>query len=469
MKLNLGKTPEEQAAEEAQKQRERELEIQKANLERQQKIESLRTKQKVNKIIIIGVSGALAAVLLVFGTFNTFFKKNLTITDVQNQIYNQVNAYPGEGLDNYIRDISQTLFNEHVGYDANKYVSAIIDKNSVYISRVKKTNNIFSQVYFMADVVLTEKDSKVTDPNVLAILKKGGLQTPSPSTYSSQSSTTYSSSSSMSSTSSIDDIDDIEDIDAFLAALNESNTSSSGLTSSSDLTSSTDGNTSSNNDNNTLSTESTESRPVESTSSSSGTSNTPEADPNTVGDVTLGSGIDATEYYLLSNGTYMQKGKATTYRYTFMVPVEYYYNTDDQGRAISSGYRTAGKLSLYSLYEVDVFAETETIHSYYAFNPETAVDEVTYASARQTIDKIFSDIYAGTVLPQDFVNARKFNTYGATYVSLDEFEFYTATNPFGYNAMATYTIKLKQGFLYTTTVYLVVEPNNTTWKITAMS
>ena len=80
-----------------------------------------------------------------------------------------------------------------------------------------------------------------------------------------------------------------------------------------------------------------------------------------------------------------------------------------------------------------------------------------------------SDIYAGTVLPQDFVNARQFNTYGASYVRLDDFAFYTTTNPLGYNAVVTYTIQLTQGFLYTTTSYLVVEPNDTSWKITSIS
>lgn len=414
MKLNLGKTPEEQAAEEAKKQKERELEIQRAHIERQHKIEALHRKQKTNKIIIISVSSLLIIALGVFGTYNTFFKKDINIDDVKNQIYTQVIAYPSEGLDNYIRDISQTLFNEHIGFDGNKYISAEIDKNSVYISRVKKTNNIFSQVYFMADVIMTERDSRVTDQNIIDILKKGGLRTTTTSTSTIENNVT-----------------------------------------SSDTMSSEQEENNSFNENTSINT---------STSMSS-----EEVLNNTNNNVTIGSGIKATDYYLNSDGSYMQKGKKTIQRYTFMVPVEYYYNYNEQNVAISSGYKTAGKMELYSLQEVDIFTEAQTTHEYYEFNKDYLVDEATLISARQTVNKIFADIYAGTVLPQDFINARKFNTYGAKYIRLDDFAFYTVTNPMGYNAVATYTIELPQGFNYTTTVYLTVEPNNTTWKITNMT
>lgn len=470
MKLSLGKTPEEQAAEEAKKQRERELEIQKAHIERQQKIEALRNKQKVNKIILISTASLLTIALVTFGTYNTFFKKNLTMDDVKNQIYNQVIAYPGEGLDGYIRDVSQILFNEHIGFDYNSYVSALIDKNSVYISRVKKTNNIFSQVYFTADVVMTERDSIVKDPEIIAMLKKGGLIS-KPTSVSSSSSTPTNNSSTTSNNES--STSEVKPEDAPMDTSEPVSNTSSDNDNTTDISEPTSETTSDDVSEPNISEENsdTSSNTSEPTNSSNDEIPEPEEVDNTniVGNVSTGSGEDITEYYLLSNGDYMQRGKKTTHRYTFMVPVEYYYNYNEQNVAISSGYRIVGKLELYSLNEVDVYEEPSNVHDYYAFSKDYLVDEVTLNSAKQTVNKIFSDIYAGTVLPQDFVNARTFNTYGATYVRLDTFEFYTAANPLGYNAVATYTIKVPQGFLYTTTVYLTVEPNNTTWKITNMS
>ena len=55
-------------------------------------------------------------------------------------------------------------------------------------------------------------------------------------------------------------------------------------------------------------------------------------------------------------------------------------------------------MELYSLQEVDIFTEAQTTHEYYEFNKDYLVDEATLISARQTVNKIFADIYAGTVL-----------------------------------------------------------------------
>lgn len=449
MRLNLGKTPEEQAIEEAKKQKEREIEIQKATLERQQKIEALHRKQKLNKIIIIGVSSLLIVALGVFGTYNTFFKKDINIEDVKSQINRQVVSYPSEGLDNYIRDISQTLFINHIGFDTEKYASAEIDKNSVYISRVKKINNVFSQVYFMADVVMTEKDTKVTDKALLANLKANGQQkitTTVTRTASAASTTTASSDVSSSNVSNVNST--VSDV--------ELNTSTTSIT-----------NTSENTSENVSVDTSIDSSVTETSDESVPENTTNSTIVNTDTTITLNN--DSTEYYMIDKDTYMQKGKQTTQRYTFMIPVEYYYNYNEQNVPVSSGYKVVGKLELYPLEEVDVFEEPESFHEYYAFDEKALVDESTLASAKQTVNKILSDIYAGTVLPQDFVNARQFNTYGASYVRLDDFAFYTTTNPLGYNAVVTYTIQMTQGFLYTTTSYLVVEPNDTSWKITSIS
>ena len=77
MKITLGKSPEEQAAEEAKKQRELEAEIQQSIHERQQKIIALHKKQTTNKIIIGVITAIIVIALLIFGTYNTFFKQGL--------------------------------------------------------------------------------------------------------------------------------------------------------------------------------------------------------------------------------------------------------------------------------------------------------------------------------------------------------------------------------------------------------
>ena len=47
-----------------------------------------------------------------------------------------------------------------------------------------------------------------------------------------------------------------------------------------------------------------------------------------------------------------------------MIPVEYYYNYNEQNVPVSSGYKVVGKLELYPLEEVDVFEEPESCHAW---------------------------------------------------------------------------------------------------------
>ena len=183
-RLVLGKTPEQLRAEEAEKQREIEAQIQEATRQRQAKIEALHKKQKTTKIAIIATASAVSAILLVFGTYNTFFKKTLTLEDVQPSINSSINSlnFPSEGLDNYIRENCESLFMKYMTYDMkNSNIKSVeVDKNSCYISRVKKLNSTLAQVYFSVDVIVHENDKEVTDPNIIDSLKKSGLLSNTP-------------------------------------------------------------------------------------------------------------------------------------------------------------------------------------------------------------------------------------------------------------------------------------------------
>jgi hypothetical protein len=177
---------------------------------------------------------------------------------------------------------------------------------------------------------------------------------------------------------------------------------------------------------------------------------------------------DTVEYYLLSNGTIMQRGAITTERYNFCLPVELYYNYDADGvTVVSTGYRPAGEMTLYTLNDVnqETFDEIKE-HGVFAFNPETAIDEESKGAARIKVDKTLSDLYSKRDTSQDFLNFRTFNTYDADYVSLDKFELYTADNQMGYNSKVTYTIKTQQGFYYSVETYLKVEKSGNSWVIT---
>ena len=406
MKISLGKTPQELEEEEARKRREIEAEIQASVLQRQQKIAALHKKQKTTKIIIIIVVIVISLILLIFGTYNTFFKKGLTIDDVRPEIYNATFGlgFPADGLDNYIRDNCDALFFKYISTNdgGNNIADISVDKNSCNIFKIKKLSNTFAQVYFSVDVSVTKKDSTVTDQDVINdVLKKSAIKELSTSSSSSQ-------------------IDDSSESSTDKSQENKSDT-----TVDSNLSTEDSSNIESNN-------------------------------------------LLATyqDYYILNDGTVMEKGETTTERYNFYVPIEFYYNYDNN-TAVTSGYRLAGPMTLYTLVEVDQtdFDDINT-HNYYTFPEGTAVDEATLEKIRIKVDKTLSDLYSYRDTSQDFFNYREFNTYDATYVGINYIESYTSTNALGYNTYIEYSITTKQGFNYTLNTYMLVEESGNSYIIT---
>lgn len=179
-KIVLGKTPEEIRAEEAAKQRELEAEILEARTERQAKIAALYRKQKQNTIIVISVSILLIISLLVFGTYNTFFKHQFDENDAMPLIEQSLNGvkYPVNGLEGYLSNNCETLFEKYLSTNKNQNIKSIsVDKNSLKIDRVRKESNILSLVYFSMDITLVENDTQVTDSELIRNLIKAGLTT----------------------------------------------------------------------------------------------------------------------------------------------------------------------------------------------------------------------------------------------------------------------------------------------------
>ena len=125
-------------------------------------------------------------------------------------------------------------------------------------------------------------------------------------------------------------------------------------------------------------------------------------------------------------------------------------------------------MSLYSLNDVNQtdFSNDVEPNDYYKFNKDAKVDEDTLKAAQIKVDKTLGDLYSKRDTSQDFLNFKTFNTYDATYISLDAFEMYSQDNAMGYNSKVTYTIQTTQGFTYTIDTYLKVEKSGNTYVIT---
>ena len=466
-RLVLGKTPEQLRAEEAEKQREIEAQIQEATRQRQAKIEALHKKQKTTKIAVIATVSAVSAILLVFGTYNTFFKKTLTLEDVQPSINASINSlnFPSEGLDNYIRENCEPLFMKYMTYDVkNSNIQSVeVDKNSCYVSRVKKLNSTLAQVYFSVDVVVHENDKEVTDPKVIDNLKKSGLLSNTPQSTQPTETTTSS----------------VETTDSNADSNTESTTTTETVESSTESDSSVDSSTDSNPENNAASAANSDNS---SNNSDSSTAEAPtgvaNAEDGGYSSNTSDSIISLDQYYLGDKGKIMQKGSTSTVRYNFYVPIEFYYvysgGYDEEtgqpvGSVVAGGFRPAGDMTLFTLEQPDVHSFDEIAYnSSFICDEETILGEETTRQIQVKVDKTLSDLYEGRDTSQDFYNYRKFNGFSAEYAGITELKSYSQKNAFGMNTHVTYSIKTSQGFIYTLETWLDVEQDGNSWVIKEM-
>ena len=467
-KISLIKTHEELEAERAQKQRELELEVQAENQAQQDRIIALHKKQKSMKIIMVSVLVVFFIAMLVFGTYNTFFKHVLDLTDVQRQVNGSINTYPVAGLDNYIRDNCQGMFMQNVNFDQSKYEYITIDENSVYISKVRTQSNSLAEVWFSADVQVKEKDTRVTDQAIIDRLHKNGfgsvdptptpVPTATPVPVETQSATEPD-------TTNQDVVENVEEMSFTGGDINIVPMTINYDPETPDATQPSE-------------TQTTETQPSETQPTETQPTETTPAP--TVGDDTEIGSVEMSpegknepvEYYIVGNGAIYQRGKTTTTRYNFYVPIEYYSVKDaDEKTVVAQGYRPAAKLNMYVLNEISqTNFETITINEKYSFKGITPVDEDTKTAAKIKVNAILDDLYSGRDTSQSFYTFKTFNTYGATYVHMELFEMYTDKNAMGFNTYCEYTIITEQGFKYTINTYMVVEPvgsgQDQTWKIT---
>lgn len=163
-----------------------------------------------------------------------------------------------------------------------------------------------------------------------------------------------------------------------------------------------------------------------------------------------------------SAGNITTKGETETNRYSFYMPIEYYSNYNDQGQRTVSGYRPVEQLSLYTLNRIDSADVQENDALKFTSDQE---DKEVADSAKIKVTKTLEDLYEGRDTSQDFLNYLTFNNYGAKFNSINDFKMYKEPNKLGYNTKVTYSVITKDGFTYTTTVYLLVAKSDKTWVI----
>lgn len=482
-KIVLGKTKDDLDREEAKKQREKEAEIQNYISERQMKLEALHRQQTKNKIILIAVVSVIATGLTFFGVYNTFFKKGLTMEDDVNPAINGAISglsFPSDGLDNYIRDNCESMFNKYFNINNNQVDHVYVDKNSCNIRKVSAYSATMAQVWFSVDVTTVEKDYEITDTDILNKIKSANILNETASYENNDDNKFEFASNEVSlndalqltavtkkdpsvDDSSVDDNSKVESKETEpkeVESKKEDSSSNSTDSSSEEPVVDLPDDTSydSDEDIDITSSDTTDSDTMSSDGESSTTTNKTNVIKDNNGNVI--------EYYFKDN-TYYRVGDSITNRYNFVVGIEFFYEYDGD-TPVTSGFRPVTDLILYTLNDVDQtdFDEELTVSPFYQFNEEAKLDSNETEKIRVKIDKTLQDLYEMRDVSQDFMNYRTFNTYNAKYVSLDKIDSYSEDNYLGYNTYIEYTILTSQGFTYQIKTYLKVESSGNSYIIT---
>ena len=167
MKFVLGKTPEELAKEESQRMTEIAEEVQKREAIRNSKLLALERKKKKNKLIVKILLGVFTTIFFLWGTFNTFFKHQLTPRDVQEVINQTVNQFPTAGLEGYIRQNFNAWFNKGTSLKDGDVESLTPELDSLSIDATIPINSNVIRTYFSVDIEVKHKDSKDSSGNVV--------------------------------------------------------------------------------------------------------------------------------------------------------------------------------------------------------------------------------------------------------------------------------------------------------------
>lgn len=526
-KFVLGKTPEQVQAEEAEKQRELEAAIQATEQERLRKIQELHKKQKTSKFIVISLFVVFSIALLTFGTYNTFFKQPLTQEEVRAIANGVGNKFPCEGIPNYIRDNADPLFQQYIDYNRNTYVSANIDPDTVEISKIKKYSNVMVEVFFNADVVMVEKDIRITDEELINQLKRNGLTsyTEPEEPVEQPTQTAPANCLKLANGTPILTVDgrfifNVVDGDGnpvldaighpLVYAQNADGTPAvdpAGHTYY--YVVKTDGTLDLDGSNHPKVAEFDENfnpkfdeegnmvvmaeQPVLEPVTTPTPTPTPEPDTPVTDAQQTGNDGETVEYYMTPNGNIYQRGKVIRVRYSFTLPVEYvkYYDIDGkltqeipEGHSASeyttavSAYEACGQLAMYSLQEMDMtdFSQirqnfnTSIPSANLKFDKNTLVADADGAlDVKAKVSNILTQLYSGTATTNVFANYRQFETWGATFNGIDEFYYYTEPNALGFNAYCVYSITTPQGFSYEIYMYMTIQDMGSgNYKITAI-
>lgn len=160
--FNFRTTQEDVEKREAAELRQQEAMIQRRTQERNIKLQKLNRKNKRNRIILILLFLLFFIGMLVFGTYNTFFKQTLDETQINNLIKQQTQTFNTYGVEGFLHNSVAAYFQDMSSTTSTNEDSDIekfeLDPNSVRVTRIGIITPDTAVVYFNANVTVKQAD-----------------------------------------------------------------------------------------------------------------------------------------------------------------------------------------------------------------------------------------------------------------------------------------------------------------------
>ena len=155
----------------AERMRKIENQVQASDSKRSQKVQQYRRSSRRRKVFATLILIFLTIGLLVFGTYNTFFKQGITNDEIKALARDVVGPrIPEAGVEGYLKQNVNALIKKNSTISA-AYSSPVesfeVDVNTLYVTFIKPRATNYANVYFKAQMVIKEQDSKDEEGNIV--------------------------------------------------------------------------------------------------------------------------------------------------------------------------------------------------------------------------------------------------------------------------------------------------------------
>lgn len=125
------------------------------NLSAEERLQKMYKSLKMKKISFIIIVFVVIAALLIFGTYNTFFKHQMTGQEMTAEVnkYNKESGFPDQGVQGFLKQNINTIIKPYAYFSDKNGASTIhVDPSSIFVTSIVKKSSSIANVFFQCTI-----------------------------------------------------------------------------------------------------------------------------------------------------------------------------------------------------------------------------------------------------------------------------------------------------------------------------